>query len=257
MEETISLKEIFQVLKKRFWLIFTLTVGAVIIAAVVSYFVLTPTYQATSEFIVNSNNQQAEEVDVNDIRTNLELINTYKKVIESPRILNQVADEMGINMSAGTMQSKLNVSSEQNTQVVTVTVTDPDQAFAADLANTVFQVFKDEIPSLMNVNNVNILSEAVAVTNPSPVNPKPLLNMAIAAVLGLMIGVGIAFLLEYLDTSIKTEDDLEKQLGIPVMGIVTHIGEDEVQKTLEQRNIASITEKGGRRAYGEKAKETI
>lgn len=258
MEETISLKEIAEVLKKRFLLIVATTAGAVVLAALISFFFLTPTYEATSQFIVNQNeSQRSEEFSVNDIRTNVELINTYNVVIKSPRILDEVIEEMNLNMTAGELRNKLSVSSEQNSQVVTVTVTDQNYERAAMLANTTVEVFQDEIPSLMNVDNVNVLSGAELNAEATQVSPKPMLNIAIALVLGMMVGVGIAFLLEYMDNSIKTEKDLEEKLGIPVMGIVTHIGDEEIKRAAERPGATSLRTKGGRINYASQQKESI
>ena len=78
----------------------------------------------------------------------------------------------------------------------------------------------------MSVDNVNILSPAVLAENPSPVKPNKMLNIAIGAVVGLMIGVGLAFLLEYLDTTIKTEHDVEELLHLPIIGLVSPIPDD-------------------------------
>ena len=84
-------------------------------------------------------------------------------------------------------------------------------------------MFQEEIQILMNIDNVNILSPAIHVKNQSPIKPDPILNMAIAAVIGMMLGVGITFLLEYLDTTIKTEQDIEELLGLPILGLLAHI----------------------------------
>ncbi len=97
---------------------------------------------------------------------------------------------------------------------------------AADIANTVASVFQREIVKIMNVDNVNILAKAEVKEQPVPVKPKPLLNMAIAFVVGMMTGVGLAFLLEYLDNTIKNEQDVEKLLELPVLGSVTTIDDD-------------------------------
>ncbi|MBM7551676.1 YveK family protein [Thalassobacillus pellis] len=258
MEETISLKEIAEVIKKRFLLIAATTIGAVIIAALISYFFLTPTYEATSQFIVNKNEtSENAEFTQNEIRTNIELINTYNVVIKSPAILDAVIEEMELGMTADELRNKLAVSSEQNSQVVAVTVTDPDQARAATIANMIVEVFQEKIPEIMNVDNVSVLSEAEIKNTPSPVSPKPMLNMAIAFVLGLMIGVGIAFLLEYLDNTIKTEKDIEDKLGIPIMGIVTHIGEEEVARAAERVSATSMRTRGGNYHYEKQKKETV
>ncbi|MEQ6376440.1 Wzz/FepE/Etk N-terminal domain-containing protein [Bacillaceae bacterium S4-13-56] len=230
MEETISLQEIFEVIKKRFILILSLSVAAVIIAAVVSYLIITPTYEAKTQFIVNQNNADPMAgYNVNDIRTNVEIINTYNDIIKSPKILDIVAEELDSGLSATQLAAKLQVASGNNSQVVNVTVTDIDPEMAVQIANTTVEVFKEQIPSIMNVNNVSILSPAVLSSNPQPVNPNPMLNMAIALVVGLMAGVGLAFLLEYLDQSVKDEKDLERHLGIPVLGVVAVMKEEDIK----------------------------
>ncbi|MBA2175349.1 capsular biosynthesis protein [Halobacillus locisalis] len=234
MEETISLKEIFEVLKKRILMILGIAVGAAIISGLITFFVLTPTYQSSTQFIVNQSpeQQQTAAYDINDIRTNVELINTYNVIIKSPAILDRVTEELSLEKSAGSLASQIQVSNANQSQVVDVTVTDPDPALAVEIANTTVETFQEEIPTLMNVDNVNILSPAVATADPSPVSPKPMLNIAIAIVVGLMAGVGLAFLLEYLDNSIKSEQDIEQVLGMPVMGVVSTISQEEVDKAL-------------------------
>lgn len=228
MEETISLQDLFKTLKKRLWLIVMSTVIAATIAGVISFIVMTPIYQASTQILVNQTERQSEAFTAQDIQTNLQLINTYNVVIKSPAILNKVIEELGLDETAASLNSRVTVNSEQNSQVVNVTVQDPNQKQAVEIANTIANVFEQEIPQLMNVDNVNILSPAVMPDSPTPVKPDPMLNMAIGVVIGLMIGVGIAFLLEYLDTTVKTEDDIEELTGLPVIGMISPIPDSEV-----------------------------
>ncbi|MFD2044548.1 YveK family protein [Ornithinibacillus salinisoli] len=230
MEETISLKEIFDVLKKRIGLIIGLIVVAALISSVISYFVLTPTYQSSSQFIVNQQQQDPNaQYSVNDVRYNVELINTYNEIIRSPRILDLVIEELNLSLSSSHLQEKVQVSSPDSSQVVTVKATDIDPELATDIANMTVQVFQEELPSLMNVDNVQVLSPAVTAADPSPVSPNKTLNIAIAIVLGGMVGVGLAFLLEYLDNTVKTEDDIEKHLDVPVLGIISHVDDSDLR----------------------------
>ena len=78
----------------------------------------------------------------------------------------------------------------------------------------------------MNVDNVTVISKAEVAENQSPIKPAPMLNIAIAFIVGLMASVGLAFLLEYLDNTVKKEEDVENLLGLPVLGIVARMDEE-------------------------------
>ena len=226
MEETISLQELFATLKKRLWLIIALTILAVVIAGIVSYTLLTPIYQTSTQILVNQEKTEASQLTNQNIQTDLQLINTYSVIIKSPTILDEVSKQLDLGLTVEQLNSKITVSNAENSQVVNVSVQDPDPAIAVDIANSTANVFQERIIELMSVDNVSILSPAVLKEDPQPVEPNPMLNMAIAAVIGLMLGVGIAFLLEYLDTSIKNDQDIEDMLDIPVLGHISPIPED-------------------------------
>ncbi|OEH92134.1 YveK family protein [Bacillus solimangrovi] len=236
MEETISLKELFDTLKKRIWIILLIAIIPVIISTVLSFYVITPIYKTSTQILVNQNNGD-QQTTSGDIRTNLELINTYNVIIKSPAILDKVVEELDLTSSVGKLNSQINVQSEKNSQVVSIAVEDPNPEMAVKIANTTAEVFQREIVKIMNVNNVSILAYADFDENPSPIKPQPLLNIAIALVVGLMIGVGVAFLLEYLDNSIKSEQDVENILGLPVLGVITTMEKEEKLKRNQMHKV--------------------
>ncbi|WP_394172430.1 YveK family protein [Guptibacillus hwajinpoensis] len=227
MEETISLKEIFEVLKKRLALILLITLLATATSGVVSYFFLTPIYETQTQILVNQKTDKDSAIDYNQVNRDVALINTYSVIIKSPTILDEVKDNLSLDLTTSELNNKISVSNAQNSQVVMISVTDPDPKLAVKIANTTATVFEKEISSIMNVDNVSILSKAGFEGTPAPVNPNPVLNMAIALVVGLMVGVGLAFLLEYLDNTIKDEEDIEKILGLPVLGTIAVIEDKE------------------------------
>ncbi|MCM3709224.1 YveK family protein [Sporosarcina luteola] len=233
MEETISLQDLFKTLKKRAILILLTMLLAVTVAGVVSFLLMTPIYQASTQILVNQQKVEQNQFNTQDIQANLQLINTYNVIITSPAILSKVIENLDLNTTPAALKGKITVNSAQNSQVVNVSVQDPEPFMAVDIANTTAEVFQEEIQKLMNVDNVNILSPAVLSDNPSPIKPDPFLNMAIAAVIGLMLGVGIAFLLEYLDTTVKTEQDVEELLGLPILGLVSPITDNEMPDAKE------------------------
>ncbi|OQP25030.1 MULTISPECIES: YveK family protein [Geobacillus] len=237
MEETISLRELFETLRKRLWLIVLITALATVVSGVVSYFLLTPIYQASTQILVNQAKSEQQLYNFNEIQTNVQLINTYSVIIKSPTILEKVKDELRLDRTIDELNEQIQVSSEKDSQVFSVTVQDPDPALAVKIANKTAEVFKNEIVKIMNIDNVTILSKAEVKDHQAPVKPKPLLNMAIAFVVGLMTGVGLAFLLEYLDNTIKTEEDVEKHLGLPVLGAVSLITAEGGQKAKRETAI--------------------
>lgn len=227
MEDTIGLKELLETLKKRFLLITLMTMTAVFVSGVVSYFFITPIYQASTQILVNKTQNDQSLYNANEVQTNLQLINTYNVIIKSPAILDKAAQELNMGLTADQLNKKITVSNETNSQVVTLAVQDPNPLTAATIANTIASVFKQQISQIMKVDNVTILSKATITADQTPVKPKPLLNMAIALVVGLMAGVGIAFLLEYFDNTIKNEQDIERVLGLPILGVTANIDEAE------------------------------
>ncbi|MFB5662700.1 YveK family protein [Alteribacillus sp. HJP-4] len=221
MEETISLQEIFQTLRKRLGMIVGITALAVIAAAIISFFILTPTYESETQILVSQQaNQQAESLEEAGFSQDQDYIETYNLILTSPYILNQVGDELGMS-DMENLRDKITVTQEGESQLVTLTVQDPDPAQAADIANTTASVFEREITELLNVDNVVIIAEGAV--EDSPVSPNAMLNMAIAFVVGIMAAVGLAFLLEFLDTTYRSEEDVEKELELPLLGSVPFI----------------------------------
>jgi capsular polysaccharide biosynthesis protein len=244
MEETISLKELLETLKKRLLLIVSITVIAAIISGVVSYYFLTPIYQASTQILVNQKKNDQSLYQTNQVQTNLQLINTYNVIITSPAILDIVSKELDLNMTAAQLKEKITVGSEKDSQVVNLSVQDPDAEVAAQIANKTAAVFKKEISKIMNVDNVSVLAKADVGENPSPIKPQPLLNVAIAIVVGLMAGVGIAFLLEYFNNTIKNEQDIEKMLGLPILGVIATIDDQKIQESAARRAARKSTVRG-------------
>ncbi|KXY46172.1 capsular biosynthesis protein [Bacillus cereus] len=227
MEETISLKELFHILKKRLAMILVIAFGAAIVSAIISFFFMTPIYQSSTQILVNQKKQEGTTmIQAGEIQTNIQLTNTYKVIIKSPVILDQVNEKLNLNMTAQALTKKINVANEKESQVISVTAEDKDPKVARDIANATADVFKGEVAKIMNVDNVTVLSKAEVAENQSPIKPRPMLNVAIAFVVGLMAAVGLAFLLEYLDNTVKKEEDVEHLLGLPVLGIVARMDEE-------------------------------
>ncbi|MFI8577879.1 YveK family protein [Rossellomorea aquimaris] len=240
MEETISLRELMDTLKKRMQLIILITLTAILVSGGVSYFLLTPVYQSSTQLLVNQAKTDQPALNQGEIQANLQLMKTYNVIIKSPTILEKVIADLDLDLTSSQLNEKITVGSEGDSQVINLSVQDTDPKKAAEIANKTASVFQNEIPSIMNVDNVSILAKAEVGEKQSPIKPKPVLNIAIAAVVGLMLGVGLAFLLEFLDNTIKTEQEVEKLLGVPVLGSITRIDDQHEKKTSRMDRKSSV-----------------
>lgn len=222
MNETISLQELFSILRKSLWRILALTIVAALISFAVSTFLIKPTYQAGTQILVTPKKQENDVIDASQVQSSVTLVNTYRVIIKSPAILEKVQAEVeNAPDSIGALNNMIAVESEQNSQVINVSVQSTDAALASNVANSVAKVFSKDISDLMNVDNVKVLSVSGIPT--APVSPNIILNTAIAAVVGFLLGVGLAFLREVLDRRIRTEEQVQQILDLPVLGSIPDI----------------------------------
>lgn len=225
-EETISLRELLSILKRSKGLIASLAIATTFLTFLISSFVISPTYEASIQVLVAPKQSQNNMVDAGQIQSSVTLVNTYRVIIQSPAILEQV--EENVVEAPDGIDKLIAVNSEQNSQVINITVQHTNPVIATDIANEIGRVFSREIPELMNVDNVKVLSEAYVPL--LPIKPNIILNTAIAAVLGVMLGVAIAFFKVAFDRRIKTEQDVETILGLPVLGSIPVIGRIKTKK---------------------------
>jgi len=227
----LDLRDYIRIIRKRIWIIIAIVLIAAAATAIASFYLIKPVYEASTKLVVNKSEQQTvnNQVDLNSINTNLSLINTYKEIIKTTAIMDKVvAAYPQFQLTPEQLSKKVSVSSVNNTQVMTLVVQDISYVKAAQIVNAVSKVFQLEIPKIMKVDNVSLLNEAKETDTPAPVKPNKKLNVALSFIVALMVSVGIVFLLEYLDDTIKTEADIQQYLGIPTLGMISKIKEEDI-----------------------------
>lgn len=228
MEEEISLSELFATLKRHLGQIIMWTLLGLVITGVYTFFFVTPQYQSTSKIVVNQTGVTGQAITNTDIQTNLNLINTYQSIIKEPIILEEVINRTNSDLTLKELSSKITTQTQDNSLVFGVTVTDSDPYVAAELANATSEVFQDTIGDILEVESVTILSQALP--NEKPVSPNTVLNLAIGLILGLMVGVGLAFLAEFMDNTVKDTKFIEDNIGWTNLGSVSVVTANEIQQ---------------------------
>lgn len=228
-EEEISLREIFEVLKKRLKIIVAVILIAVLTTSVVTFVVIKPIFESNTTIMVGKPKNRVVDpnnpITYQEVQTNRLLVSTYGEIAKSRSVLEEVIKNMNLAMTSDELRDKVDVSLVKDTEIIQIKVQDHDPVVAASLANAIAQAFSKQVIRIMNVENVQVVDEAIPGT--SPVRPRPMLNIAISLVLGLMMGVFLAFVLEFFDTSIKTPEDVARYLGLPVIGSIPYKEEGE------------------------------
>jgi len=243
--EAIDLAEYGRALKKRWWIIVSLVVISCTLTAIYSYLFVTPVYQASSKLIVNKSDSGAElinQINVGEISANLLLINTYKEIIRTSAIMDQVVDRYPeFGMTVEQLVRRIQVSSSNDSQVMTIAVVDPSYTRAMNIVNAVAEVFKESIPTIMKVDNVTILDQAKPKLNPIPLGFNPSFNIVVGFIVAFMIAVGICFMLEFLDDTIRSERDIKDVVGLPTLATVHRVTRRDLNSR-KNRNIQPVKE---------------
>ncbi|QNO16548.1 polysaccharide biosynthesis tyrosine autokinase [Alkalicella caledoniensis] len=219
-EYEIDLRQIFDILFKRLWIIAAIVLVTTTTSAVVSYFFLDRVYEASSSLVILAK-ADSGNIQYNDVLLNQRLVKTYSEIAKSRSVSTEVIRKLGLNMSHGEFAGKVQVNSVRDTEVIEIRVQDTDPQRAARIADELSSVFMSKIVNFLNIDNIQILDRASVPT--SPVKPRPALNVAIAFLLGAMLGVGIVFLMEFLDNTLKNPEDIERHLKLPVLATVPEI----------------------------------
>ncbi|MCI2914799.1 Wzz/FepE/Etk N-terminal domain-containing protein [Staphylococcus hominis] len=216
MENTIEFSRIIQLIKKNLWLIVLLPIIFLLVSAILSFFLIQPKYQASTQVLVNQKKEE-KNVAVQEVQGNIQLVNTYSEILKSPRILDKVSKDDD-KYSSEELNEMVNVKTQANSQILNINVTSHDKKESEKIANKIANVFKNDMPEIMNVDNVSILSTANGTAE--KVSPKTSVNLIIGLFVGLVLAIFIIALKEMLDKRIKSEEDVERELNVPVLGSI-------------------------------------
>ena len=222
--EVIELKEILQIIRKHIKILLIVPIGFAIIGAAISIFLIDPVYEASTTLIVSQSNDSGEAINKGDVDLGKSLIYTYAEMAKSNTVLDNTKQTLKIDELKG---NSITVSPVKDTQILKIAVQNTNPQLATDIANTLVKEFTLEISRITKTENVAVVDVAKIPQN--PIKPNKLMNTVIAGVLGEMLILLVVFLREYLDNTLKTEKDIEKYLGISVIGTIPNFNQGSKQ----------------------------
>ena len=216
-----EISDFFSIIRKRKSLIIIITILATLTSAVLSYFVLKPQYKVDIQVLIGkpqSESSAKSQDSYSDLMMYQQMVKTYSILAKSRAVSDDVIKQLNLNMTVDVLQGMISATPQQNTEFLTITVVSNNPGEAVKIANQVAKSLKGVSETVKKQDNVQLLDDAQFPTKPD--KPRPVLNIAIAFFLGLMISIGLAFLLDYMDNTVKTQEDIEKLTSLPVIGII-------------------------------------
>ena len=218
VEDEVSLGDLVAPILRR-WRTLALIVVFAVCLAVVRLFVVTPQYEAQARLIILSPNQAVTDLQTLQLYRNL--VPAYREILSSRRVMEAVLKEMGLGWSPDEYRRRVRIKANEKSQTLDVMVRASSATEAARIATGAAQVMTRVAADVMQEERLVLLDPAAPPEK--PVSPRPTLEIALAALLGLMAGTGVAFALEAFDRRIRDEAAVERRLGLPVLGVIPHI----------------------------------
>lgn len=220
MEEVLSLKDLFNIIRKRKKIIIIITILSTVIAGIINFYVLPPIYEAKTTIIIGKNEQETNEYRYDEIMMYQNLVKTYAEIAKSDTVASKTINVLknSIKLDINDIKGDVNVTFKEGTQILNITVQRKDPKQTVYIMNSFIKAFIEESNRIIVNGKIEIVDNATLPEN--PIKPKKLLNITIVFVIVLITCVGIVFMIEYLDDTIKNEIDIEKHLGLPVIGII-------------------------------------
>ncbi|MDU2290637.1 Wzz/FepE/Etk N-terminal domain-containing protein [uncultured Clostridium sp.] len=223
-EQVISISEIFEALKKRWILIVSITLVATLISGVLSFFVIKPTYETSTKVFIGKEESNQEGYNTNDIQMYQKLLQTYAETIKTNEVVQAAINSTNnADLTVPAVKGALTVTPVSDTQILQIKYQNKNPEVAKEVLESITNEFVILAKELVPNGNVRVI-EAVQLPE-NPVAPNKKMNVAIAFLLGLMVSVGLVFLIEYLDNTFKSKEELERELDIPVVGIIPEVEE--------------------------------
>ena len=218
--EEIDLKELFLMFWKRKAEIILIIAIFVVIGFIYTSAFTKPMYTSSTTLVLAGTNDETNDgetsITTTDLTLNSKLVSTYSELLKTETVLNQVISNLGINKTVEDLQQNISVSAKDDTEIIEIKVVDVDAKEAQKIANETAQVFISKIAKeYYNMDNVYVVDEAKE--EKAPYNINHVKDLAIFAIIGFVIASIYVLILNMLDTTVKSKEDVEKKLNLTVL----------------------------------------
>ena len=232
--EELDLKELFNIFWHKKISVLVIVLISMIIGVIYTMGFTIPMYSSSTTLVLATSGSQdlskealITSATATELTVNSKLVSTYSELVKSKNILRQVISNLNIKIDENELRKNVKVSSVKDTELIEITVKDENPSYSAQIANEIAKVFTDKVKEIYNIENVQIVDEAEAADNPSNINHKK--DVLISAIIGLAVSIFYVLLVNMLDTTVKTPEDIENATKLPVLASIP-VYETDIQK---------------------------
>lgn len=219
--EEIDISEVLLYVKSKVALIIGITLLIVILGNLYAMFLRVPVYKSSSTIVIASNDTNSANMQA-DITVNQKLVGTYKEIVTSRSVVEQVIKDLDLKYSYEELSSNILVEAVQNTEVLKISVLDKNAELAPKITSMLSEVFKEEVMEIYNLKNVKVLDSASTPTGADNVNFVK--DEIIYFGLGMIASFMLVFIMFYFDKNIRSVEQVESRLGLPILGTIPVYG---------------------------------
>lgn len=236
-EMEIDLLELLMVMKKHLSAILLAGIVGLVIMFAYTSFLVTPLYSASSMmYVMPDNSNSMNSSTLSDMQVGQQLTSDYSNMIKSRSFMEDVIKKLNLTIDYQQLLEKVEVTNPTSSRILQVTVNDPNPQTAADIANEMASVAESKLKEITGMQAIKIYEEAAVPDRPS--SPSLKKNCALGILAGIVLAMAVITILYLLDDTIKTEDDIEKYLGMTTLAVLPYNGrkqQRQAQKHKKQR----------------------
>ena len=218
--EEIDLKELLRMFWQSKTQILLIVAIFIVIGVIYTLGFVTPKYQASTTLLLatNSSSEKTESITTTDITLNSKLVSTYSKLVESSKIIRKVISDLSLDIDENTLKKNISVTAVEDAEMIQIAVKNEDPVLATKIANETAKIFIENVKEYYGIENVHVVDEAEIPQGPVNVNHKK--DIIIFAFIGIVIAGMYILVANMLDTTIKSEEDIEKISGLTVLATI-------------------------------------
>lgn len=219
----VKFEDVFRSLKNNLRLILISTLSVTLVSAIITFFFIPPEYEASTKVYIGKERFKNVSTTYTNEEINMyqRLIKTYSELVKTKDLVRKSISNVGQDISVNEVLSKLQAISIADTQILQIKYASDSREEAYDMVYGITEEFMRLSKRLYPKGNVHIIQQPIVPE--VPVGPNKKMNVAIGALLGMMIGLGVTFLKEFINNTYSNKEELERDLEIPCIGVIPKI----------------------------------